>query len=552
MGETQIYSQRLHGITEKRRILDEVDRIQRDLELQKLKLQQLKRKSLRDRWLMDGLVPSPGAEIENPLNDTEVKIKTLEHELESLQLQLLYLENPELKIANLKKHQAPDPHRQVMNGDPSQQISDQKDPTPEKRETQKEHKVIKEEDMQPNGEDEKQGEGVEPSQKDPAPIKVVVVGHPIPAPRGKKVEKNQDHTSPDHRHHNVDQGNKEEHDKKTQDKENLNFNHKPQDDRFENLGPNEQLEDESHDHDQVHGYTDQPSNQNSECLEKRLELEEENLEHLTKGLERIDLSFSEEGSKVDVSQPSLSNEDIRNDLDNQYNVVKVILLEKSDQDESKTQPSPVMVKQPEDQGESLVRDNNNQDVEEKLVLVSVSVIQDQNEEVILPVIYQDQNEESALPRCQEEPVDPMPVLISHNKDQDWESTSFPAHQSLVLLSSEQEQSPKLPCKDPSPSLPCVAPVSQVQISQVVVISTSGHTSSEEPAQPSSGSQPSPSTDLRNHPATTEANTPAENQPLLRKPAETDDQSGPHGTNTAETRDKNPTGKKKSCQCCVVM
>lgn len=546
MGETQIYSQRLHGITEKRRILDEVDRIQRDLEMQKLKLQQLKRKSLRDRWLMDGLVPAPGAEIENPLSETEDNIRKLEDELESLQVQLVYLENPELKIENLKKRQ-----KQLVNGDQSQQISDQKDPSPGKTENQKEHTVIQEEDIQPNGEDEKQGELDNPSQKVPTPSKNVVTGPPIPAPRGIKVEKSRDQTSPDHKIDIVDRRHEEEHDKRIQDEEIPNLNHslEPRDDGSETLGPNQELKDESLN--QEHVDTDQDRlNQNSECLRKRLELEEENVEDLTEDLEHLDLRFSAEEVRVHVSPLSLSSEDIGNDLDNQSDVLKVTLLEMGEQHENETQPSPVMEKQYEDQDELSVRDNsedNNRDVEEKFVLVSI--VQDQNEESIVLVGIQDQNEESEHPRCQE-PVDPVPVLIGHNKDQDSESTSIPGHQSVVLLSSDEDQSTTMPCNDsdPSISLPCEAPVSQVQISQVVVISTPGHSSSGEPAQHSSDS----SGDRHRQPGTAEASNPAESQPLLHKPTETDAQLDPRGTNTAETRDKNPPVKKKSCQCCVVM
>ncbi|KAM3925141.1 uncharacterized protein RB166_008436 [Leptodactylus fuscus] len=543
MGETQIYSQRLHGITEKRRILGEVDGVQRELELQKVKLQQLKRKSLRDRWLMDGLVTAPGAEIENPLSETENKIKKLEEELESLHLQLAYLENPELKIENLKKHQESNQEKPLVNGDQSQQTPDQKVLSPSKKEIQKEHQVIQEEDIQPNGEDKKQGEVVDLKQKDPTPIKEVVIGHPVPAPRGIKVsenqiENNQDRTSPDQKHESVDQRSEEEHDKEIQ---NLNHSPEAQGDRSENLGPSVELKDLQE---------NVPTEQNPESLEKRLEHEEEIVEHLTKELEHMDLTFNVEGLKVDVSQPSVSNEDIRNDLGSQSNTVKITLLDKNDQHEGETQPPPVMEKQFEDQHEPLVRDdstNKNQDVEEKLA--SVWVNPDQNEEIPVPVENQDQNEESALPRCQVEPVDPVPVLIGHDKGKE-ESTSFPIHQSLVQLSSDQEQSTTLPCNDPDPkvSLPCETLVSQVQISQVVVISTPGHTSTGEPAQHTSGSQQGPSTDRHHRPDTTEASTPAENQPLLHKP-ETDAQSG---TNIPERRDKNPPVKKKSCQCCVVM
>ncbi|XP_077117945.1 paralemmin-3 [Ranitomeya variabilis] len=534
MGETQIYNQRLFGITEKRRLLGEVDRIERELELQKLKLQQLKRKSLRERWLMEGLAPAPCAETENPLSETEDKIKQLEDELESFQLQLVYLENPELKIENLKKQQGP--NTQLINGDRSQQNPVEKDPIHGKREVQEKHKVI-EEDVQPNGESEKQGEVVVPSQKD---SKDVVVGHPVPAPRGIRVsanhliKKNQDETSPDRKTDIMEK----EHDTEM---ETSNHSLKPQNDEFESLSPNEELKDGSLDQE----HTDQDVlNQNSN-LDKRLRIEEENIEHLTKELEHKDLSFNAESLKSEVSQLNSSNENMKNDLDSQHNLVKVTLLEESDQNENETQPSPVVVNQYESQDEPLVRDNsvhNSQDVEEKQV--SVSIIQDDQNH--------DQNEESALPKCQEEPVEPVLVLIGHDKKQDLESTSFPLHQSLVLMSSDQEQSTKPPCNDqvPSVSLPCEDLVSQVQISQVMVITTPGPPFSEEPAHHSS--QHGPSANHHYQPGTTEASMPAENQPLLHKQPETDAQLGPQGSNTAETRDKSTPGKKKSCQCCVIM
>ncbi|XP_073443458.1 paralemmin-3 isoform X2 [Dendrobates tinctorius] len=535
MGETQIYNQRLFGITEKRRLLGEVDRIERELELQKLKLQQLKRKSLRDRWLMDGLVPAPGAETENPLSETEDKIKQLEDELESLQVQLVYLEKPELKIENLKKQQGS--NTQLINGDRSQQNPDEKDPIPGKRDLQEEHNVIQEEDVQPNGESEKQEEVVVPSQKDP---KDVVVGHPVPAPRGIRVsanhliEKNQDETSSDRKTDIMEI-------KHDTEMETSNYSLEPQNDKSENLILNEELKDGSLDQE----HRDQDLlNQNSD-LDKRLRIEEENIEHLNKELEHKDFSFHAEGLKAEISQLSSSNEDVRNDLDSQHNLVKVTLLEESDQHENETEPSPVVVKQYEDQDEPLVRDNsvhNSQDVEEKHVSLP-NIQDDQNN---------DQNEESALPICQEEPVDPVPVLIGYDKKQDLESTSFPIQQSLLQMSSDQEHSTKPPCNDQvsSVSLPCEDLVSQVQISQVVVITTPGPPFSEEPAHHSS--QHGPSTNHHYQPGTTEASTPAENQPLLHKPPETDAQVGTHGSNTAETRDKSTPGKKKSCQCCVIM
>ncbi|XP_072005823.1 paralemmin-3 isoform X2 [Engystomops pustulosus] len=519
MGETQIYSQRLHGITEKRRILGEVDVIQRELELQKVKLQQLKRKSLRDRWLMDGLVPAPGAELENPLSETEDKIKKLEDELESLNLQLLYLENPELKIENMKKLQVSNAQRPLVNGDQSQEIPDQKEPTPAKRE----RRVIQEEDdIQPNGEDGKQEDVVEPLPKDE------VVGHPIPAPRPIKVsenltDQNPAPASPDQKLHVVDQRN-EGHD---EDKS-INRSLEPQHDRSENVHLIKELEDESSNGEQ------DPLHQNSESLARRLELEEENVEHLKKELGYIDLSFNVEDLTVDTSQPSHSNEDMRSDSDNQYETAKETPIDNDDKSESETRRFLVMEKL-DDQDEPLVRNNlddKRQDMEVKPVLVTV--IQDAG--ITVPARNQDQSEEPTILRCQEEPADPMSVLIGHNKV--FEATS----------------NTQLPCNDPEPStsLPCEDIVSQVQISQVVVISAPGHASPDDPGQRSSASQPGPSPDLHHEPTTTPASTSPESQPLLHKPPATDGQSGPHGTNTAETRDMSTREKKTRCQCCVLM
>ncbi|CAH2272875.1 Hypothetical predicted protein [Pelobates cultripes] len=124
MEETQIYNQRLHGITEKRGILIQVENIQRELEQQRLKLLQLKRKSLRDRWLMEGLGSAQEAENESPLTQTEGKIHQLQQELESLQSRLFHLENPGIKdIKTESTKVTPTPEIHLVNGDQEQNIS---------------------------------------------------------------------------------------------------------------------------------------------------------------------------------------------------------------------------------------------------------------------------------------------------------------------------------------------------------------------------------------------------------------------------------------------
>ncbi|KAM8972514.1 paralemmin-3 [Pelodytes ibericus] len=117
MEETRIYNQRLHGITEKRRILTQMESVQRDLEQERLRLQQLKRKSLRDRWLMEGLATAPEAEMENPLTQAEGKIHELEQEFESLQSQLLHLENPDGNRKSEGIKVTPASQVQLVNGE---------------------------------------------------------------------------------------------------------------------------------------------------------------------------------------------------------------------------------------------------------------------------------------------------------------------------------------------------------------------------------------------------------------------------------------------------
>ncbi|KAM4746956.1 paralemmin-3 [Rhinophrynus dorsalis] len=173
MGETLIYNQRLNEITERRNILGEVEKIQRELEQKRLVLKQLKRKSLRERWLMDGLVPSPGTDIDNPLSETEVKIKHLEDELTSLQTQLMRLQNPsedqkeeEVQANNANAERDQQATAQTgSSGDGGMRRSD--DPHEDSKEVNQ-----LTETLQPARQDLGLGTGT-------------AAGHPIPAPRGK-------------------------------------------------------------------------------------------------------------------------------------------------------------------------------------------------------------------------------------------------------------------------------------------------------------------------------------------------------------------------------
>ncbi|OCT59398.1 paralemmin-3-like isoform X2 [Xenopus laevis] len=170
MGENQTFSRRLHEITERRNILSEVERIQKELEQKRISLQQLKRKSLRERWLMDGVVPSPGAETDNPLFQTESKIQQLEKELESLQMQLLRLETPAAVQPEAKAIQTP-----FLNGEKIQtgggQTGDAKEVAAGQANTA--HRIIHEEQS---------------TKEDHVLDQDLGTDQPIPAPRGKKAD----------------------------------------------------------------------------------------------------------------------------------------------------------------------------------------------------------------------------------------------------------------------------------------------------------------------------------------------------------------------------
>lgn len=91
MDEAEKYQQRLEAIAEKRRLVEEQERVKREMEDERIRLQQLKRKSLRDQWLMEGppLSPSSLDAPHSPLwgsqaQESEMNIDKLESESQRL------------------------------------------------------------------------------------------------------------------------------------------------------------------------------------------------------------------------------------------------------------------------------------------------------------------------------------------------------------------------------------------------------------------------------------------------------------------------------------
>ncbi|KAM5170082.1 paralemmin-3 [Mantella aurantiaca] len=541
MGETQLYSQRLHGITEKRRILSEVEQTHRELEQQRVKLHQLKRKSLRDRWLMDGLVPAAGAEIENPLSETEGQIKELELQLESLQSELVYLENPELRALKGVQVQGVTLQKELVNGERNLKQVDQ-------NENLRDHPITEEPD-QPA---ESQGEKPAESQKDlPANTEEVSENHkaePNTAlqlsnenePEDKKLPPSQNADGSIQIHGDGD------HKSVSEERE------------IQNSGPNQDRKGEHEDEggNPMDGETGDKAqsipSQKLSSLENTLEQEDHHLRSPT-NLESV-------GQKTDDSQPSseLNNDFLQLNQDGKESlldeITKLVNLGHQEGDGQHNQDGDKPHLSTEQLNlESLStpkNEENSQNLEDGKVSVLVGHGQGHTTDEELVLTLETERAHPVLSDTQEEAEKPLAVEVEspgglndgtlfHSEDHAPNSENTP---SLVLPPIGQEIRTTLPCTDQVPSQSLLSGVqNQVQISQILVVSPSGHEQSSNSAQgPSASHQPG---------ARESGSAAPESQPLLQKPQETD---AHQGANTAETRDKSTPPKKKSCQCCVVM
>ncbi|XP_068130291.1 paralemmin-3 isoform X2 [Hyperolius riggenbachi] len=576
MGETQLYSQRLHGINEKRRILSEVERIQRELDQQRIKLHQLKRKSLRDRWLMEGLLPSPGAETENPLGETENQIKTLEDELESLQLELVYLENPDLKNLKATKVQDTKVKKELVNGDGNLQRVDQ-------NENLKEHTIREEADQPSDSQEERPAvTSAETHEKNSPPTTDGVTGRPTPAPRGRNKTENNVQQIQEHKVSKSDEeGENQTHPSQTVD----NSDHKEEgvhkplslDNETQHLEHNQETKDQKAEHEdqkeslQNHSVGEEDAEEfltvyKIDCREHPLEPEEDNMRDLTKDMGHVALEVDSQGQKAVASQPISGNEDLDHDeeeslLDEIRKLVHFGKPAESDQPiQNGNEPSLSTEEQRKESTFATSDQVNGQNPEDYNVSVSLNHEQHYSQEKD-PVISLEKEATQLVELDNQEKIE-IPVIVSikleatedsnqgsllQSEDHNQDSATLPiqTQQSSTLLPTDEEEFTVLPCTDkvPSPSLPPgdQNKVNQVQISEVVVVSAPG------PDQPSANSQQD--TSASDKPNATETSAPPESQPLLEKSQESD---GHPGTNTAETRDKGTPVKKKSCSCCVVM
>ncbi|XP_053320614.1 paralemmin-3 [Spea bombifrons] len=430
MEETQIYSKRLQGITEKRRILAQMEGVQRELEQQKLKLQQLKRKSLRDRWLMDGLLNAPEGETENPLSKTEGEINQLERELQSLRSQLVHLENPE----------AADPERGGTRVVPAPQTQ-----------------LV-------NGEKDQRGETSSEDRTGDSPLTDVhggqerTSGHPIPAPRLRKPETSEKNQNPQPRDQDKEPRGYDDQsvDHVRQNGENQNLEH--------HLGnqelPNQKLE-QTDKHPKI-------LDQNL-CSREIRDSEDEqinnqqNEEHFSQNLEDL-----EESSAVDlvnhdgkeqhlVSQ--LGSQTTSNEKEDQDLVEMTIgtqqIPDSQEENESDIQsqkaspeltehienrePGDITTHHTEDHGENKEKGNNEEDIlgTEQENQAHTPSINEQNESEFQSLAA-DQNQEPTLTS-----KDPNQDSVSDSHTQNQERISLTEDQKQEFQSLTQEQSGKL-------------------------------------------------------------------------------------------------------------
>ncbi|XP_034290305.1 paralemmin-3 isoform X2 [Pantherophis guttatus] len=97
MAESSLFAQRLHAITERRRLQERILATRRELEEERLRVQRLKRKSLRERWLMEGTsMPADDKDHMSSLWEAESRVQDLEQDLSSLQSQMQDLDNMDL------------------------------------------------------------------------------------------------------------------------------------------------------------------------------------------------------------------------------------------------------------------------------------------------------------------------------------------------------------------------------------------------------------------------------------------------------------------------
>ncbi|XP_069825193.1 palmdelphin [Dendropsophus ebraccatus] len=102
MEEADLLRERLLAITDKRKLQEEIAQRRLKIEEEKLKLHHLQKKSLRERWLLDGLSAMTPAEQEETVTQTQEdhqQIKHLEHTIGRLEQEIVDLEKQETQLS---------------------------------------------------------------------------------------------------------------------------------------------------------------------------------------------------------------------------------------------------------------------------------------------------------------------------------------------------------------------------------------------------------------------------------------------------------------------
>ncbi|CAH2311427.1 palmdelphin [Pelobates cultripes] len=99
MEEAELMKERLLAITDKRRLQEDIAQRRLTIEEEKLKLHHLKKKSLREKWLLDGLSTMSPEEQEETLRQSQADQK----QIKSLELSIVRLEQ---EIGDLEKEES--------------------------------------------------------------------------------------------------------------------------------------------------------------------------------------------------------------------------------------------------------------------------------------------------------------------------------------------------------------------------------------------------------------------------------------------------------------
>ncbi|KAH0628748.1 hypothetical protein JD844_010229 [Phrynosoma platyrhinos] len=104
---------------ERRRLQERILATRRALEEERLRAQRLKRKSLRDRWLMEGMsAPTDDSNHVSSVWEAQTRIQELEEDLSSLQSQMQQLDNPELQLRRQQPEESVEAMKELKQSSP--------------------------------------------------------------------------------------------------------------------------------------------------------------------------------------------------------------------------------------------------------------------------------------------------------------------------------------------------------------------------------------------------------------------------------------------------